>query len=106
MDVPPINNAVLEMTGRVVQSRAETALEEIFKRMPFDQEITFLNGERARIKKFIEPRLGHPKSDHPNKPEFAFDVQALDGSWHLEFFVRQTGWGGVPVVAPVELPHD
>jgi len=95
MDVPPISNATFEMTEQVVQSRAEAALEEVFKRMPFDQEITLPNGERARIKKFIKPRLGPPSGPNAGSPEFAFDVQALDVSWHLEFFVRQTGWGGL-----------
>lgn len=73
-----------------VTSVAMEAAQDVFHRMPWDQEIVMSDGRRGKILKFVEPRL----NEETGKPEFGFDI-AGDG-WHLEFFVRQTGWGGAP----------
>ena len=73
-----------------VEAVAMEALTEIFHRFPWGQEMTFANGTKGAIKKFVEPRL----NAETGRPEFGFDVKGAD--WHLEFFVRQEGWGGAP----------
>lgn len=91
-DMPPIPAELLENTQARVERPVMEAIQEVFHRMPWGQTFRLLNGGEAVISKFVEPRLNHESG----KPEFGFDVKAVDGSWHLEFFVRNTGWGGAP----------
>jgi len=87
------NAAIFEMTRRATEGRAMAALAAVFKLMPIGKKVNLPNGEVGKIKVFFEPRL---RDHEPNagKASFGFDVQAIDGSWHLEFTVTNTGWGG------------
>ena len=85
-------------TGRAIKSRALAALEEVFKRMPWDQVIEMPGGEQAVIKKFIEPRI------KDGSTEFLFDVRDTHDDWHLEILVTISGWGGKPI-GEIQIPE-
>jgi len=93
------NAEAFRKTGHAIKHRAKLSLEEVFKRMPWDQVFDLSGGEQAEIKKFVEPRV---KNGHL---EFGFDVRDTLGAWHIEFFVTQTGWGGKPVNT-IEIKRD
>jgi hypothetical protein len=85
-----------------VNQHAMEALREVFHRMPWDQPVTVgqqnaviaqLRGQEEQVRDGSHFPDGHPSRDIPF---FTFDVRAADGSWHIEFCVQQTGWGGVP----------
>lgn len=63
------------------------ALQDAYHRMPWGAEITLSNGDVAKLKKFIEPRI------RDGEVEAGFDVTEVSGKWHLEFMIRQTGGG-------------
>lgn len=46
-----------------------------------------IDGEKVKIKLFSDVK----KDEESGKPEFGFDIVGTFG--HVEFFVKQTGWG-------------
>lgn len=83
-------NDLLETVGARVNGVAMEAVQDLFHRLPWGMEIALSNGKKCVLKKFTEPRL----NEETGRPEFGFDLKGDD--WHLEFYVRQTGWEGVP----------
>jgi hypothetical protein len=86
-------------TGDAISRRTLKSMQEVFARMPWDQVFDLPGGEQAVIKQFIEPRI------NGGVAEFGFDVRDTLDTWHLEFFVRQTGWGGPPI-GEVKIPQS
>lgn len=74
--------------ARITASSLE-AITDVFHRMPWGAEITLSNGTTCKLKPFVEPRL-----NDEGRAEFGFDLAGA--TWHLEFMVTQTGWGGAP----------
>ena len=66
-------------------------MEELWALHPWDKEIKLSNGRAGVIKPFVTPR------ERDGRWEFGFDIIFTDGSSpdHLEFFVRNTGGGGM-----------
>jgi hypothetical protein len=74
------------------------AIQDIFHRIPFGEEITFSDGRKGTLQVYFEPRIferapGHEDLLH-QRPTAGIDISG-DG-WHLEFMLVQTGWGGEP----------
>jgi hypothetical protein len=97
------NNAdIFRRTAQAIALRDEAVLKAIWEAMPWGLKIDLPGGEDAVLKKFVEPR------QKDGAWEFGFDVRDTTGAWHLEFFVKKTGWGGVPIgrMDPIELPDS
>ena len=78
-------------TERVVKRRAELAAKALFSAVQTTKELD-IDGEACIIEVFVGPRLSED-----NEWEFGYDVKAKDGSWHLEFWTTNSGWGATPV---------
>ena len=85
------NAGIFRRTENVVDLRAEIVMKAIWEAMPWGLKITLPDGEEAELMKFVEPR------QNDGVWELGFDVRDIEGSWHLEFFTRKTGWGGTPL---------
>lgn len=70
---------------------AEEAIRELFARFPFGQKVVLFTGKAGTLKVFHEPKI-----NDSGRWCFGVDLQYDDGSGHLEYEVKQTGWGGVP----------
>ena len=72
---------------------AMEALQDIFHRIPFGEEITFANGKKGKIDVFFEPKVNTDRDDHlGGVPCAGIDVTFDDG--HLEFIIYHSGFGG------------
>jgi len=99
-----IETALKEYAART-EAMALEALKEIYHRIPFGEEIHLANGQVAVIEKFVRPKI-----DEQGEIRAGIDVTAKDGSWHLEFTLKKTGWGaalgalgGSPIDPPKEI---
>jgi len=90
---------IFKRTESVVDLRTKAAMEAVWNAMPWGLTITLPGGEEATLKQFVAPRQDKEGWG------FGFDVAETEGNWHLEFFVRKTGWGGKPV-EPMENPDE
>jgi len=81
------------------------ALQHVFAIMPFGTVFLLTDGRWAKLKKFVSPRM--KEDDGVERPEFGFDILIYPtkelaedcdacSSSHIEYFARQTGWGGMP----------
>lgn len=93
-------NAVNELIAEFHRSRDAIAMEvmqEVYARLPYDQEFTLSDGSKCKLKKFVSPCISQ-KEGHPyeGRPEFGFDV-VIEGNKldHLEFYCFNTGGGGM-----------
>lgn len=87
--VPDLETPLETVKGRMERA-AEEAIKEIFARFPFGQQVTLFTGKAATLKVFFEPKQVE------GRWQFGVDMQYDDGSGHLEYIVKQTGWGGAP----------
>jgi hypothetical protein len=69
-------------------SIAMEALNNLFHRIPFGEEIQFSDGRTGTIKPFFEPKW---KED--GTPVAGIDIQLSDS--HLEFELSLSGWGAL-----------
>ena len=65
-------------------------LNELFHRIPFGEKFTLSNGKVAVIVPWFEP------CEEQDAIHAGIDVVYEDGSGHIEFILKQTGWGGRP----------
>ena len=72
--------------GRRDSARIAEKILAVLKNEIVDRTIK-VDGEDVHLKLFIDIR----KDDQTEKPEFAFDAKGTFG--HIEFFIKQTGWG-------------
>jgi len=86
-DMPDVD---IEGIKARINSVAEESLREIFHRMPFGQKVELSNGKTATITKFFEPK------QNEGVWQFGVDMKFDDGSGHVEFIIKQTGWEGAP----------
>ena len=68
-------------------SIAMEALNDLFHRLPFGEEIQFSDGRKGTVTPFFEPKW---KED--GTPVAGIDIQLSDS--HLEFELILSGWGG------------
>jgi len=94
MDIEDVD---INHTQRSIQKFALDAMQHIFSQMKeCDAEI---NGIPVEIKIFFPPKqYTKERMDHlHDRCAFGVDVAAKDGSWHLEFIMYNSGWGGIPL---------
>lgn len=85
-------DALVTAFQRTSQVRVE-ALVAIWHRMPFGQTLELSNGKTAVITAVGEPDVSEADGSTLG---FMFDLAYTDGSGHLEYYVKATGWGGMP----------
>ena len=83
--------AVYKEVKSKFDSIAMEALQDLFYRLPFDQEIVLSNGKKGVIRPFIKPKQGDIDGQK-GVPYAGIDIALDDG--HLEFIIYQSGWGG------------
>lgn len=82
-----------DRTKERFQTLAMEALQDIFHRIPFGEEIKFSDGRVGVIRPFFQPRIDMERNDHLGKvPCAGVDIVFDDG--HLEFIIFQGGWEG------------
>ena len=81
---------VLDTVKGRMDRAAEESIREMFARFPFGQQITLFTGKPGTFKSWYEPKI------KDGRWEFGVDFQYNDGSGHIEYTMRQTGWGGTP----------
>jgi len=85
----PLDDVMDTVKGRMERA-AEEAIRELFARFPFGQQVQLFTGKTGTLKVFHEPKL------RGGRWCFGVDLQYDDGSGHLEYTIKQTGWGGTP----------
>ena len=95
----------VEMVRRRQASVALEALRDLFHRIPFGSDHSFVlsDGREVWFKPFYEPRNTPEarRAEVEGEVEAGIDVVLPDG--HLEFRIYLSGWGGTPAV--VETPE-
>ena len=94
---PPEFGKLLEEGASRMGRLYEEAIRDLFARMPWGQEFALANGAKVRIAKCgPEPKCVE-REDHLNdRWYFMFDVESVDGNFHVEFICYQSGWGATP----------
>jgi hypothetical protein len=68
-------------------------MREVYARLPYGTAFKLSDGSTGEIAKFSEP-----EECEDGIFRFGFDVQIQGGKLdHIEFFVTQTGWGGLVI---------
>jgi hypothetical protein len=79
--------AKAEEARKLATAPAKEVLEHLYKAVLTVPEFTLKDGTRARLDPYIEPEVGDD-----GELRCGFDV-LLDNGSHLEFMVKNTGWG-------------
>lgn len=90
----------LDAVRQAAQRRAMEALQDVFHRLPMGQRWTLADGVEVELQPWMQPKVmerpaGSEDALH-GRPCAGVDVRAVDGSWHIEFIVYQSGFGGTP----------
>jgi len=87
---PAIQSAVDEGHAHARRIVLEV-MREVYARLPYGAPFKLSDGSTGQIEKFSEP-----EEFEDGTFRFGFDVQIQGGKLdHIEFYVTQTGWGGI-----------
>ena len=89
----PTPDAIAKIKEEVV-TPAKEVLEHVYQAILRTPEFTLTDGKKARVDAYIPPQV-----DDDGELTCGFDV-LLDNGSHLEFTVRNTGWGKAMAIDP------
>lgn len=87
-------NLIAQYRGKA-EAIALEVMQDIYARLPWEQEFKLADGSTAKMVKFVSPKISTTENERKGSPCFAFDVIIEGGKLdHLEFYCYQTGGGG------------